>query len=165
PRARAGACGAVVTAVTDGQTTTRLPPCETTVRLPSVNAAPTISGTPPTTVAAGTEYAFTPTASDIDGDPLLFSVENAPPWSSFDASTGELAGLPDEDDVGAYDGIVIRVSDGAEDAALGPFSIEVTAPSTNTPPTISGSPGRSVLQGADYDFTPSAFDADGDALT
>src|SRR5690606_18763121 len=100
-----------------------------------------------------------------DGDPLLFSVENAPAWTSFDASTGELAGLPDEGDVGTHDGIVITVSDGAEEAALGPFSIEVTAPSTNTPPTITGSPRRSVLQGEDYTFPPTAFDADGDSLS
>lgn len=165
PTASAGTYRDVVIAVSDGRATTTLPPFEITVRLPNVNAPPTISGEPAETVAAATEYSFTPTASDVDGDILTFAVENGPSWASFDASTGELAGLPDEADVGTYDGVVITVSDGVESAALGPFSITVTAPSTNTPPTITGSPRRSVLQGQSYAFTPSAFDSDGDALT
>lgn len=165
PQASAGTYRDVVIAVTDGRATTTLPPFQIVVRLATVNTPPTISGDPPGTVAAGTEYAFMPTASDLDGDTLIFSVENAPSWASFDASTGELAGLPTEDDVGTYEGIVIAASDGAEQAALGPFSIEVTAPSQNTPPTISGWPRRSVLQGAEYVFTPSASDADGDSLS
>src|SRR5690606_27381569 len=47
----------------------------------------------------------------------------------------------------------------------GPFTITVTAATKNTPPTISGLPSRSVLQNADYEFVPSAFDADGDTLS
>ena len=34
----------------------------------------------------------------------------------------------------------------------------------NVPPTIAGSPSSSVLEGEQYDFTPSATDPDGDSL-
>lgn len=37
-------------------------------------------------------------------------------------------------------------------------------PSTNSPPTISGTPAAEVLENAVYGFTPSARDADGDPL-
>ncbi|HEU0225980.1 MAG TPA: putative Ig domain-containing protein [Steroidobacteraceae bacterium] len=38
-------------------------------------------------------------------------------------------------------------------------------PSTNQAPTISGSPPASLVVGQSYDFTPTASDPDGDALT
>src|SRR5690606_10156829 len=155
----------IVIAASDGQATTTLPPFEIVVRVPGVNSAPSISGEPISEVAAGTDYAFVPSATDPDGDPLIFEVDNAPLWASFDPSSGELAGSPSEADVGRYDGIVIRVTDGGESASLGPLSITVTAPTSNTPPTISGSPSRSAAQGEEYVFTPWASDADGDELT
>ena len=42
----------------------------------STQVAPTISGTPPTTIVAGTPYTFQPSASDTDGDALTFSIQN-----------------------------------------------------------------------------------------
>jgi hypothetical protein len=43
-----------------------------------VNNAPTISGTPASSVDAGNEYAFTPTAADAEGDTLSFTIANQP---------------------------------------------------------------------------------------
>ena len=42
-----------------------------------VNHGPAVSGTPPA-VIAGSAYAFTPSATDIDGDPLTFAISNRP---------------------------------------------------------------------------------------
>jgi hypothetical protein len=55
------------------------------------------------------------------------------------------------------------VSDGQASASLAAFSIVVTQP--NRPPTISGTPATSVMQGTSYSFTPTASDPDGDTLT
>lgn len=165
PPASAGTFRDIVIAVSDGASTVTLPPFQIVVRLAGVNTPPTISGTPPATVAAGTEYSFTPTADDVDGDILTFSLQNGPVWSRFDPSTGQLSGTPGEGDVGTYEGITISVSDGVDSATLAAFSITVTAPSQNRPPVITGSPTRSVLQGQEYVFAPSAFDPDGDPLT
>ncbi|MDX1481814.1 MAG: putative Ig domain-containing protein, partial [Woeseiaceae bacterium] len=96
------------------------------------NQPPAISGTPPTSVTAGSAYAFTPTASDPDGDPLSFSVENLPGWASFDASTGRISGTPAAGDVNTYESIRITVSDGAASASLGAFSIVVNAMSSGS---------------------------------
>jgi hypothetical protein len=56
------------------------------------------------------------------------------------------------------------VSDGTLSASLPPFKITVSA-ATAGPLTISGNPPASVNVGATYDFTPSASDPDGQALT
>jgi hypothetical protein len=98
--------------------------------LAASDGAPTISGTPLTTVAAGGTYAFTPQAGDPDGHALTFSILNAPSWASFDTSTGELSGSPPANAAASvFSNIVISVSDGTASASLAPFNISVTEPS------------------------------------
>ena len=112
------------------------------------NRAPTISGTPTTAVMQGTQYSFTPTASDPDGDTLTFSITNPPAWATFDTATGRLSGTPAAQHVGATSGIVISVSDGELSASLAAFTLTVQAVATGsatlswTPPTTNtdGSP-------------------------
>src|SRR5688572_13922307 len=130
------------------------------------NRAPTISGTPATTVSQGSSYSFTPTAADADGDGLIFGVDAKPSWAAFNTSTGALSGTPAASDVGMHRGIVIFVSDGKAQTLLPAFDVQVTsASSTNRPPTISGTAATSVVVGTPYSFTPTASDPDGHALT
>lgn len=89
------------------------------------NSAPTISGSPATTVLVGESYSFTPTASDSDGDRLTFTIENMPDWATFDDSDGALTGIPESGQEGTYSGIIISVSDGNSSASLPVFSVEV----------------------------------------
>lgn len=96
------------------------------------NRAPTISGSPPTVVTDGDQYAFTPSASDPDGDQLSFSISGQPPWTIFDDQTGTLQGVPGQNDVGVYSDIVISASDGAVNTSLLPFSITVAAITTGS---------------------------------
>lgn len=130
--------------------------------------APLISGTPDTTVVAGTEYSFQPGASHSDGDALAFSVKNLPAWATFDTSSGRVSGVPAASDVGNYPSITISVADGNATAQLAPFNIQVTPPAvvtpTNSPPTISGVAATSVQAGAHYAFQPSAADPDKNPL-
>ncbi len=114
--------------VSDGVASATLGPFAIAVTpTPVINSPPGIGGTPADTVTVGSDYSFTPSASDADGDTLTFSVENLPSWASFDASTGRVSGTPGDADVGAYNGIRITVSDGTDSAVLGPFSISVEA--------------------------------------
>ena len=92
----------------------------------SGNTAPKISGTPLKSINAASAYSFQPTASDVNGDPLTFSISNRPSWASFSTSTGKLAGTPTAAQVGTYSGIVMSVSDGKASASLPSFSIAVT---------------------------------------
>ncbi len=152
----------IVISVGDGQDTASLPAFSLEVAAP-VNRAPTISGTPATTVKAGSSYSFTPTTKDADGDSLTFSITNKPSWASFSTTTGRLSGTPDGTDVGTTSNIAISVSDGTVKATLSAFSIQVT--NSNGAPSLSGTPATSVAAGASYAFTPTASDPDGNTLT
>jgi hypothetical protein len=140
----------------------------------TTNRTPTISGTPPTSAIVSTSYSFTPTASDPDGNTLSFTIANRPSWATFSASTGRLTGTPASTNVGSFSNIVISVSDGATSASLPAFTISVsgtsgtsttTSGSTNSAPTISGTPAATWLQGLTYSFRPNASDPDGNTLT
>ncbi|KHT64260.1 hypothetical protein RJ45_07425, partial [Photobacterium gaetbulicola] len=72
----------------------------------NVNDAPTISGTPATSVNQDVSYSFTPVASDIDNDALTFGIDNLPAWASFNTASGLLSGIPTNDDVGTISNIV-----------------------------------------------------------
>ena len=151
--------------VSDGSSTASLPAFS--VRAVSrYNSAPTISGTPATSVKAGVAYSFEPTAKDSNGDPLVFTIANKPSWASFSKTTGRLSGTPSSSHVGTTSGIVITASDGRKSASLAAFSLKVTSASTsNRAPVLSGTPSTSATVGASYSFRPVASDADGDALS
>ncbi len=80
--ANAGTYSNIVISVSDGVDTVSLPAFAITVV--AANRAPTISGTPATTVTAGKPYSFQPTANDPDGQVLAFGIANKPAWASFD---------------------------------------------------------------------------------
>ena len=166
--ASTGTYSNVVISVSDGSASVSLPAFAIAVSGSSTttNRAPTISGTPPSTAAAGTAYSFTPTASDPDGNTLTFAIANRPSWATFSSTTGRLTGTPTSTNVGTFSNIVISVSDGAASASLPAFAITVSGTTvTNRAPTISGVPATSVLQGTLYSFRPTAADADGNTLT
>ena len=124
---------------------------------------PTIEGIPSGQVTAGQTYSFTPTATDPEGKSLSFSIVNRPVWLNFNSSTGNLSGLPAASAVGEYIDISIQASDGRSTATLGPFSITVR--DANRAPMIGGAPPTAAREGQFFEFTPTASDADGDALT
>ncbi|WP_149980775.1 tandem-95 repeat protein [Pseudoalteromonas rhizosphaerae] len=151
----------IVISVSDGMDTVSLPAFSLTVI--NVNDAPTIGGAPTLNVDQDTLYRFTPTASDIDGDSLTFSISNKPSWANFDSSTGQLSGTPSNDDVGVNNNIIISVSDGAITTALSSFNL--TVKNVNDAPTISGTPNTTVSEDSQYQFTPLVRDIDGDSLS
>ena len=157
----AGTFGSISISVSDGSASASLPTFTITVAA-AANRPPTISGTPATTATVGMAYSFTPTGSDPDGNALTFSIANRPAWATFSATTGRLSGTPTA--AGTFGNIAISVSDGSASASLAAFTITVGA-AANRPPTISGTPATSVLQGAAYSFQPTAADPDGNALT
>ena len=79
-----GTYGNIRINVSDGATSAVLGPF--TITVISGNRAPTISGSPATSVTANTAYSFIPNASDPDGDDLTFSISGKPVWAVFDRS-------------------------------------------------------------------------------
>jgi hypothetical protein len=137
------------------------------------NTAPVIAGSAARSAVAGTAYSFRPGASDANGDTLSFSVTGLPGWANFNAQTGTLSGMPAESDVGTSGDITISVSDGrGASATLASFRITVSSaftppppPPPNTAPAISGTPLTAVQAATIYSFTPTASDAQSQALT
>ena len=160
-----GTYGGIVITVSDGEATASLDAFSISVNPSNTNSPPSISGTPASLVTQDSQYVFTPSANDPDGDDLNFSIDGRPSWATFNGATGRLSGLPDAGDVGQYTGIMISVSDGEASTSLPAFTIVVDplAPA-NRPPVISGSPDTVVTQDTSYAFTPQATDPDGDSL-
>jgi hypothetical protein len=160
-----GTTANIVIHVSDGTASAALAPFSLQVSAAaSVNRPPAITGTPATSVTAGSTYSFRPVASDPDGNTLTFSIQNKPTWATFSVTNGRLSGTPTSANVGTSARITIIVSDGQATATLPSFTIQVNA-AANRPPTISGSPVTSVNVGVAYAFQPSATDPDGNALT
>ncbi len=160
-----GSTGAIVITVSDGWLTASL---QLTITVsnetPPANRAPTITGTPSTSITAGTSYSFRPVGSDADGNTLTYSIQNRPSWANFSTTSGRLSGTPTAANVGTSARITISVSDGSTSASLPSFTIQVNPPA-NRAPVISGNPAASVAVSSAYSFQPSASDADGNSLT
>ena len=130
----------------------------------STNSAPIISGNPSTVAVVGASWSFTPSATDVDNDTLIFVIDNKPIWAAFDYATGRLSGAPQLGHEGSYDNIRISVNDGKVSAMLPAFAVDVRSINSNTAPVISGNPSMSATVGQAYLFVPSASDADGGTL-
>ena len=118
--------------------------------LSAANTRPVVIGSPPTFVMQDEPYAFTPTASDADGDTLTFTIAQQPGWAAFKASTGGLTGTPAAADVGSTPAIIISVSDATASNSLPPFDPEV---------------GQIQLDSAMVFLDASATNTDGSQLT
>ena len=134
-----------------------------TIDVTAVNDAPTITGTPTTSVAEDSLYSFTPTGADVEGDTLTYSITNKPTWATFNTSDGTLSGTPNNSDVGTTTGIVITVTDTSSAAnSLASFDLEVT--NINDAPLILSSAVTVVNAGDAYSMNFSASDVDAGAV-
>jgi len=120
-------------------------------------------------------YSYRPHSSDPDSRVLSYDIVNKPDWANFSETNGELAGRPDTGDIGTTAQIEIGVSNGTTRATVGPFRIRVTPeelrtdPATSAdpsaPPTIAGSPSRTVTAGQPYSFKPTVTDPSREGLS
>jgi hypothetical protein len=140
----AGTFSNIIISVSDGSLTASLPAFAINVSA----TAPSISGSPATTVNAGSAYNFQPTASDPNGDALTFSIQNSPSWATFSTSTGRLSGTPTSANAGSFSNIIISVSDGTNRVSLPAFSITVAQAATGSA-TLSWTPPTENTDGTD----------------
>jgi hypothetical protein len=90
------------------------------------NSAPEISGFPVSEIMEDESYSFSPTVNYLGNiDSIVFSISNQPSWTDFNENTGALIGIPENDDVGEYNDIVIQASNNAYNDKLEAFSIVV----------------------------------------
>jgi Putative Ig domain len=97
---------------------------------PELNRAPTIHGDANKVAHVGREYAFQPEWDDADGDAVVFTATNLPPWADLDPKTGRIHGTPAPSDIGAYESISITVADASHRVKSRDFEIAVVGESS-----------------------------------
>ena len=90
------------------------------------NQPPVLSSIGDRTVTVGSTLQFTVSASDLDDDPLIYSVAPLPANATFDASTRVFAFTPIVSQVGSFS-LTVAVSDGKGGAVSESIRITVTA--------------------------------------
>ena len=132
----------------------------------NTNDAPVISEIDDRIIREDYFFRYIPSASDVDGDTLSFSLnDNKPSWLAiFDSKTGELRGTPTNDDVGDHE-VTITADDGNGGTDTQSFTLTVS--NTNDAPTIISEVSDAIIdEGKVYNYTVSANDIDaGDSLT
>jgi uncharacterized repeat protein (TIGR03806 family) len=125
------------------------------------NAPPGLAAPADQLSTEGDVIALGLSASDPDGDPLVYGASGLPPGLAIDPSTGQIAGGLGAGSEGVYS-VTVGVSDGpAADSAS--FTWTVTAV-PNTPPTVSD-PGPQASRERDVvSLALEAEDLDGDFL-
>lgn len=133
------------------------------VFLGQLNRAPAFTSAPDVEAIAGKPYGYAADATDLDLDPLTFSLTMGPAGATIDAQTGLITWAPGADNVGNH-AIVVRVDDGHGGADEQRFILAVRDGVPNRPPVFaSAAPVDGVVNGT-YSYQPAVHDDDGDLL-
>ena len=127
-----------------------------------LNQAPVLSNVPSTaTINEGSDYSFTATAADPDGDNLTFVLYNAPAGASIDPVTGVFTWQPTESQGPSSYSFAVGVLDDDPRSPMTDYeSISISINEINSAPVLapignqSGSPRRAIR------FTATASDPD-----
>jgi hypothetical protein len=115
----------------------------------------------PWTTWVGEPLLFTLSATDPDGDGLIYSASNLPPGATFDPQTRTFSWTPGYDQAGVYPDIHFEVSDGeltdSED-------ITITVYNSNRPPSLDFIGDKLVKAEERMEINVNATDPDGDGL-
>lgn len=131
---------------------------------PPGNSPPVLAPIGNRSINDGSNLSFTVSASDADGDAVSLGVAGLPDGASFDGNTGAFFWTPSPTQVGNH---VLTFS--AEDGqANDSETITITVAGgviPNSPPVLGIIGDKTVTVGATLNFTVSASDPDGDAVT
>ncbi|MDD4954221.1 MAG: putative Ig domain-containing protein, partial [Candidatus Omnitrophica bacterium] len=151
----------VTFSVTDGLIITRQ---AITIHVTGTNNPPVLNPIGNKTVTEGNILEFTITATDPDGDTLIYTAVDLPYNASVNPGSGLFSWTPTSSQVGDRT-ITFRVSDGQlmDDEVV---VISVAASQPNHPPVLTHIGAKSVVEESNLTFTVSATDPDaGDTLT
>ncbi|MEN9308801.1 MAG: hypothetical protein RL173_2733, partial [Fibrobacterota bacterium] len=125
-----------------------------------VNQAPSLSGSPIDTGRSGRAWAFSPVATDPEGEVLTWSLESKPTGATINAVTGVVSWIPSIGGIGFFE---LKVCDATGDCAR--MAWVVTAAASNSAPQFTSTAITSATENVAYSYTAVATDSDGDALT
>ncbi len=121
---------------------------------------PRIESEPPTVVLEESLYRYQISASDANGDSIIYSIVAGPASMQLTAA-GEILWTPTQNDVGSSD-VVLAVYDARGDSSFQSWSIEVV--NLNNAPVVSDIPDISFLEDSTFtiDLDAYVFDVEND---
>ncbi|MFN0052048.1 MAG: putative Ig domain-containing protein [Planctomycetales bacterium] len=131
-----------------------------TIAVRGAGGPPAFTSNPPTVAAVGKTYVYPVLATDLDEDPLLFSLSAAPAGMTIDAVTGVVQWTPTGGQVGSHR-VIIRVADGAGGFATQAFAVAVATGVPNRPPVLDSVPPLEAVAGSPFVYTLHAADPEG----
>ncbi|MBL7070810.1 MAG: S8 family serine peptidase [Candidatus Omnitrophica bacterium] len=156
---KAGAYPDVRFSVADGITTDTE---NITITINNVNRAPVLSAIGTKSVDEGVLLTFTIAASDEDGDSLTYSASSLPAGATFSAAEKRFSWTPTFIQAGTYLNVHFEITDGS---IADSENITITVNDVNAPPSMDPIGDKSIDEGSLLEFTVTASDVDGDALT
>ncbi len=136
-----------------------------TITVQNTNDLPVFDSSAVITATEDQAYQYNFNASDVDGDPLTFSLPGNPGWLTLNDNgdnSGDLSGVPLNDHVGA-NVVTLQANDGTGNASQ---VFTITVANTNDTPTFSSAPVTAAIQDQAYLYTVTGQDEDvGDSLT
>jgi len=125
------------------------------------NTPPSFDAIPAKTVNENQELKFTVNATDLDGDPIVYSALNLPSGAAFNPVTKEFSWKPNYTQAGTYS-VTFQAHDGNSPSTI---AVSITVVDVNTVPTIAAISDKSINEGQTLTFDVNASDAEGDVLT
>ena len=133
-----------------------------TITVRAIDVPPLINSTPPTQGAAGQTYTYAVQATDVDGDPLTYSLSTAPAGMTIDPDSGLIHWAPTIPQIGTQN-VAVLVDDGQGGTATQSWNVVVASAPINHPPAITSTPP--LAAGAVYQYPVQATDPDGQSVT
>ncbi|MDT8419622.1 MAG: putative Ig domain-containing protein [Desulfuromonadales bacterium] len=147
----------VTFAVSDGSLTDSE---KVAINVESTNQAPILAAIGSKTVVAGTRLGFSVSASDADGDNLIFTASNLPSGATFDSAAKTFNWIPESSQSGNYV-VTFVVSDGV---LADSEKVAINVGVANQAPVLAALDNKTVVEGKSLSFTVNATDPDGDSL-
>jgi len=137
---------------------------QVTITVGDVNRPPVLNSIGAKTVNENESLDFTITANDPDADTLTYTVSNLPTGASFDANQQKFSWTPDYGASGNYN-VTFMVTDDGAPTQSDSEQVTITVGDVNRPPVLNSIGAKTVNENESLDFTITASDPDGDALT
>lgn len=132
------------------------------ITLDQANTPPILNPIGNQVVAEGSQLQFTISASDPDGDNLVYSASNLPPGAVFNQLTHAFTWIPTFDDSGNYPDVEFTVTDDGTPMELAVELITITVGNVNRAPELINPGPQEILAGEHLSFSVSASDPDDD---
>ena len=135
-----------------------------TITVGNVNRMPVLDAVGSRQIDEGTTLTFMVTATDLDDNTLMYSMDNAPDGANFDATTQSFTWTPDYGAAGIYD-VLFLVTDDGTPAETDSETVTITVGDINRSPVLAPVGNRSVDEGNELAIVLTGSDPDGDGLT